>query len=120
MPEILKLLAPLFLGSINRENLPKRVRRKGTTLIAAGRKLFQEIGAVSLVCHGDSREMLMFPLLMADQIMHPSNGMLTALAKQGILSSSLYQKWRLPFLFHFQVFGPQGAQALFKLLRTYD
>jgi hypothetical protein len=65
MPEILKLLAPLFLGSINRKNLPKRVRRKGATLTVADRKLFQKIGAVSLVCHGDSHEMLMFPLLMA-------------------------------------------------------
>jgi hypothetical protein len=28
MPEILNLLAPLLLGSINGENLPERVRRK--------------------------------------------------------------------------------------------
>jgi hypothetical protein len=35
MPEILNLLAPLLLGSINRENLPKRVR-KGATLTVSG------------------------------------------------------------------------------------
>jgi hypothetical protein len=28
MPEILNLLAPLLLGSINKENLPKRVKKK--------------------------------------------------------------------------------------------
>jgi hypothetical protein len=50
MPEILNLLAPLLLGSINRENLPNRVG-KGAILIVAGKKLFQNIGAVSLVCY---------------------------------------------------------------------
>jgi hypothetical protein len=35
MPEILNLLAPLLLESINRENLPKRVRKKGTILTVA-------------------------------------------------------------------------------------
>jgi hypothetical protein len=43
------LLAPLLLGSINRENLPKRVKRKAATLTVAGKKkLFQMVGAVSL------------------------------------------------------------------------
>jgi hypothetical protein len=37
MPEILNLLALLLLGSINRENLPKRVRKR-TTLTVAGKK----------------------------------------------------------------------------------
>jgi hypothetical protein len=36
------------------------------------KKLFQKVGAISLVCYWDSHEMLMFPLLMADQIIHPS------------------------------------------------
>jgi hypothetical protein len=36
MPEILNLLTPLLLGSINRENLPKRVKKKGEALTAAG------------------------------------------------------------------------------------
>jgi hypothetical protein len=36
MPEILSLLAHLLLGSINREKLPKRVKRKGATLTLAG------------------------------------------------------------------------------------
>jgi hypothetical protein len=52
MPEILNLLTPLLLGSINRENLPKTVQRKGATLTVAGKKkkkLFQKVGAVSLV-----------------------------------------------------------------------
>jgi hypothetical protein len=38
MPEILNLLAPLLLGSINREKLPKRAKRKGATLTVAGLK----------------------------------------------------------------------------------
>jgi hypothetical protein len=40
MPEILNLLAPLLLGSINRENLPKRVKKKkkGVTLTVADKK----------------------------------------------------------------------------------
>jgi hypothetical protein len=38
MPEMLNLLAPLLLGSINGENLPKRVRKKEATLIVAGKK----------------------------------------------------------------------------------
>jgi hypothetical protein len=38
MPEILNLMVPLLLGSINRENLPKRVKRKGATLTVAGKK----------------------------------------------------------------------------------
>jgi hypothetical protein len=37
MSEILNLLAPLLLGSINREYLPKRVKRKGATLTVAGK-----------------------------------------------------------------------------------
>jgi hypothetical protein len=50
MQEILNLLAPLLLGSINKENLPKRVKRKGATLTVAGKKkLFQKVGEVSLV-----------------------------------------------------------------------
>jgi predicted Na+-dependent transporter len=49
MPEILNLLAPLILGSISRENLPKWVRKKGATLTVAGKKLFQKDGAVSLL-----------------------------------------------------------------------
>jgi hypothetical protein len=53
MPEILNFLALLLLGSINRENLPKRIKRKGATLTVAGKKrkkkLFQKVGAVSLV-----------------------------------------------------------------------
>jgi hypothetical protein len=56
MPEILNLVAPLLLGSINRENLPKSAKRKGATLTVAGKtktkaKLFQKVGAVSLVCY---------------------------------------------------------------------
>jgi hypothetical protein len=38
MPEILNLLSPLLLGSINRENLPKKIKRKGATLTVAGKK----------------------------------------------------------------------------------
>jgi hypothetical protein len=38
MPKILNLLAPLLLGSKNRENLPKRVRKKEATLTVAGKK----------------------------------------------------------------------------------
>jgi hypothetical protein len=34
MPETLNLLAPLLLGSINRENLPKRVRKRATLAVA--------------------------------------------------------------------------------------
>jgi hypothetical protein len=41
MPEILNLLTPLLLGSINRENLPKRVG-KGATLAVAGKKNQQQ------------------------------------------------------------------------------
>jgi hypothetical protein len=37
MPEILNLLVPLLLGSINREDLRKKVG-KGTTLTVAGKK----------------------------------------------------------------------------------
>jgi hypothetical protein len=36
MPEILNFLAPFHLGSINRENLPERVRKKGANLSVAG------------------------------------------------------------------------------------
>jgi hypothetical protein len=52
MPKILNLLIPLLLRSINRENLPKRVRKR-ETLTAAGKKkkLFQKVDAVSLVCY---------------------------------------------------------------------
>jgi hypothetical protein len=72
------LLAPLLIGNISMENLPKRVKRKGATLTVAGKKkLFQKVGTVSLVCYRDSHEMLMFPLRMAGQTMHPSNGVLT-------------------------------------------
>jgi hypothetical protein len=49
MPEILNLLAPLLLGNTNRENLPKRVRKKGATLTVASKKLFQKVGAIGLV-----------------------------------------------------------------------
>jgi hypothetical protein len=47
MPEIL-------LGSINRENLPKSVRKRATLAAARKKKrppkkLFQKVGAVSLV-----------------------------------------------------------------------
>jgi hypothetical protein len=49
------LLALLLIGNINRENLPKRVKRKGATLTIAGKiktkNLFQKVGAVSLVCY---------------------------------------------------------------------
>jgi hypothetical protein len=41
MPEILNLLAlllPAYFWSINRENLPKRVKRKRATLTVAGKK----------------------------------------------------------------------------------
>jgi hypothetical protein len=38
MPKILNLLAPLLLGNINRENLPKRVKRKGATLTVTDKK----------------------------------------------------------------------------------
>jgi hypothetical protein len=40
MPEILNFLVPLLLGSINGENLPKRVekKKKGATLTVAGKK----------------------------------------------------------------------------------
>jgi Na+/H+ antiporter NhaB len=59
MPEILNLLAPLLLGSKNRENLPKRVKKKRSNFDCAGKKnktktnkqknLFQNVAAVSLV-----------------------------------------------------------------------
>jgi hypothetical protein len=49
MPEILNLLAPLLLGSINRENLPKRVGKGAALTVAGKKKLFQKVGAVSLV-----------------------------------------------------------------------
>jgi hypothetical protein len=51
MSEILNLLAPLPLGSINRENLPKRVRKRATLTVAGKKKLFQMVGTVSLVCY---------------------------------------------------------------------
>jgi hypothetical protein len=38
MSKILNLLAPLLLGSINRENLCKRVRKKEATSTVAGKK----------------------------------------------------------------------------------
>jgi hypothetical protein len=38
MPEILNLLAPLFLGSINRENLHKRVRKRATLTVTGKKK----------------------------------------------------------------------------------
>jgi hypothetical protein len=50
MLKILNLLAPLLLGSINRENLPKRVKRKEATLTIAGKKK-KKVDAVSLVCY---------------------------------------------------------------------
>jgi hypothetical protein len=80
MPEILNLLTPLLLGSINRENLPKRVREKKKEqlwLLLIKKKNVQKVGIVGLVWYWDSHEMLMFPLLMAGQIMHPSNGTFT-------------------------------------------
>jgi hypothetical protein len=49
MPKILNLLASLFLRSINRKNLPNRVG-KGATLLLV-KKLFQKVGAVSLICY---------------------------------------------------------------------
>jgi hypothetical protein len=50
MPEILNFLAPLLLGNINRENLPKRLKRKGATLtVASKKKMFQNFGAVRLI-----------------------------------------------------------------------
>jgi hypothetical protein len=51
MPEILNLMASLLLGSINRENLSKRVEKGGTLTIAGKKKLFQKVGAVVLVCY---------------------------------------------------------------------
>jgi hypothetical protein len=41
MPEILNLLASLPLGNINRENLPKRVKRKAATLTVADKETKQ-------------------------------------------------------------------------------
>jgi hypothetical protein len=38
MPEILNLLTSLLLGSINRENLPKSVRKRATLTIACKKK----------------------------------------------------------------------------------
>jgi hypothetical protein len=38
MPEILNLLAPFLLGSINRENLPKRVRKRAILTVASEEK----------------------------------------------------------------------------------
>jgi hypothetical protein len=38
MPETLNLLAPLLLGNINRENLPKRVRKKATLTVVNKKK----------------------------------------------------------------------------------
>jgi hypothetical protein len=35
MPEILNLLTPLLLGSINRENLPKRVKKRAILTVAS-------------------------------------------------------------------------------------
>jgi hypothetical protein len=56
MPEILNLLSPLLLGSINRENLPKRVRgkkKKRSNFVAnkkkKQKKMFQKVGTVGLV-----------------------------------------------------------------------
>jgi hypothetical protein len=58
MPEILNLLTSLLLGSINRENLPKSVRKRATLTIACKKKKkkkkkkqFQKVGSVSLVCY---------------------------------------------------------------------
>jgi hypothetical protein len=38
MPEILNLLAPLLLVNINRENLPKRGRKRAILTVAIKRK----------------------------------------------------------------------------------
>jgi hypothetical protein len=51
MPEILNLLAPLLLGNINRQNLPKRVRPKtrATLLLIKKKKTVPKVGTVGLV-----------------------------------------------------------------------
>jgi hypothetical protein len=54
------------------------VRKKGATLTVASKKLFQKVGAIGLVWYWDSHEMLMIPLLMAGQTMHPSDCAFTA------------------------------------------
>jgi hypothetical protein len=51
MPKILNLLAPFLLGSISRETVPKRVGKGATLTVAGKKKLFQKVGAVSLVCY---------------------------------------------------------------------
>jgi hypothetical protein len=51
MSEILNLLAPLLVGSINGENLPKRVRKRATLTVAGKNKTVQKVGAVSFVCY---------------------------------------------------------------------
>jgi hypothetical protein len=58
------------LGSKNWENLPKMVRRKGATLLLVKNC---SKGLMQQTCH----EMLMFPLQIAGQIIHPSNDVLT-------------------------------------------
>jgi hypothetical protein len=52
-------------------------KNKNKIGIKSSKKLFQKVDAVSLACYWDSHEMLMLLLLMASQIMHPSNGVLT-------------------------------------------
>jgi hypothetical protein len=91
MPEILNLLAPLLLGNINRQNLPKRVRPKtrATLLLIKKKKTVPKVGTVGLVWYWDSHELLMFPLLMAGHIMYPSGGVLT------VCMSKHLQKWFL-------------------------
>jgi hypothetical protein len=51
MPKILNLLAPLLLGSINRENLPKGIRKRAILTVDNKKKMFQKVGAVNLVCY---------------------------------------------------------------------
>jgi hypothetical protein len=52
MTQILNLLAPLLLWSINRENLTTRVKKKKATLTTASKKkTVPKAGAVTLDCY---------------------------------------------------------------------
>jgi hypothetical protein len=84
MPEVLNLLAPLLLGYINRENLPKRVRKKKEQLwlfLVKQNKTKQKtvpkgwLSKLGLLLRQSWDAYV--SLAMAGQIMHPSNGILT-------------------------------------------
>jgi hypothetical protein len=51
----------------------------------------------------------MFPLLMAGQIMHPSNGVLTVLQSKEFYLFLYIRSGDSLLLFHFQAFEPLGT-----------